>query len=100
MDRRAGAGSRRLAAAPVTQVVASVTATADGYRRRRAALEAIREGRLEPEDVVPIVRSFDRATDRSWVAGAALDAGLLGAGPLDEFDLSPAAVTRLRRRAR
>lgn len=100
MDRRSGAGTRRLAAAPVTQVVASVTATADGYRRRRAALEAIRDGRLSAEDVAPIVRSFDRATDRSWVAGAALDAGLVGAGSLDEFGLSPAAVTRLRRRAR
>lgn len=100
MDRRSGAGAGRLAAAPVTQVIASVTATADGYRRRRAALEAIRDGRLASEDVAPIVRSFDRATDRSWVAGAALDAGLVGAGSLDEFDLSPAAVTRLRRRAR
>lgn len=100
MERRSGAGSRRLAASPVTQVVASVTATADGYRRRRAALEAIRDGRLASEDVIPIVRSFDRATDRSWVAGAALDAGLVGAGSLDEFDLSPAAVSRLRHRVR
>jgi hypothetical protein len=100
MDRRSGAASRRLAASPVTQVVASVTATADGYRRRRAALQAIRDGRLAAEDVAPIVRSFDRATDRSWVAGAALDAGLVGAGSLDEFDLSPAAVARLRRRVR
>lgn len=100
MDRRSGEASRRLAASPVTQVVASVTATADGYRRRRAALEAIRDGRLDPEDVTPIVRSFDRATDRSWVAGAALDVGLVGASSLDEFDLSSAAVARLRRRAR
>lgn len=94
------AGPRRLAAAPVTQVVASVTATPDGYRRRRAALKAIRDGRLEADDVQPVVRSFDRATDRSWVAGAALDAGLIGASSLDEFDLSPAAVARLSRRAR
>jgi len=100
MDRRSDAGSRRLAASPVTHVVASVTATPDGYRRRRAALEAIRHDRLSPEDVTPIVRSFDRATDRNWVAGAAIDVGLVGAGTLDEFELSPAAVARLRRRVR
>lgn len=93
-------GPGRLAAAPVTQVVASITATPDGYRRRRAALEAIRQGRLEAEDVAPVVRSFGRGTDRSWVAGAALDAGLASTSTLDEFDLSAAAVARLRRRVR
>lgn len=99
-ERAEREGPRRLAAAPVPQVVASITATPDGYRRRRAALEAIRDGRLEAQDVPRVVRSLDRATDRSWVAGAALDAGLVGVGSLDALDLSPAAVARLRRRTR
>lgn len=98
MGRRSG--SPRLAAPPVTQVVATLTTTPDGYRRRRAALRAIEDGRLEADDVAPVVRSFERDTDRAWVAGAALDAGLVGAGALDELALPATAVARLRRRAR
>ena len=92
--------ARRLAAPPVTAVVASLTATPDGYRRRRAALAAVRDRRLEADQVVAVVRSFDRATDRAWVAGAAVDAGLVGPDALEEMDLSPAAIRRLEHRAR
>lgn len=90
---------RRLAAPPVSATVASLTATPDGYRRRRATLEAIREGRLDADDVPRVVRTFERSTDRAWIAGAALDGGLIGAGTLEQMDLSPAAVRRLQRRA-
>lgn len=99
---RSGLGrprGRHLAAPPVSAVVASLTATPDGYRRRRAALAAVRAGRLEGEDVVAVVRSFERATDRAWVAGAAIDAALVGPDALEDMDLSPAAVRRLERRA-
>lgn len=96
------AGSRRppLAAPPTPAVVAAVTATPDGYRRRRAALAAIRASRLSPDDVAPVVDSFARVTDRSWVAGAALDAGLLDAGGLDALDLPDRARRRLEARRR
>jgi hypothetical protein len=93
-------GSRQLAAGPVTAIVASLTATADGYRRRRDALQAIRDGRLAGEDVAPVVASFERATDRAWVAGAAIDAGLVGVDDLAGLDLPASAVARLRRRSR
>lgn len=92
--------TRRLAAQPVSEVVAAVTATPDGYRRRRAALRAVEAGRVAPEDVSAIVRSFDRETDRAWVAGAALDAGVLQAEDLGELPLSDPAVRRLERRVR
>jgi hypothetical protein len=93
-------GSRQLAAGPVTAIVASLTATADGYRRRRDALQAIRDDRLTSEDVAPVVASFERATDRAWVAGAAIDAGLVDIDDLPALDLSASAVARLRRRSR
>jgi len=84
---------------PVTAVLAAITATPDGYRRRRAAMAAIREHRLEAEDVGEVVRSFSSLTDRAWVAGAALDAHLIGTGELSSFGLSPPATARLARRA-
>lgn len=87
-----------LTAGPITAVVAAVTATPDGYRRRRAAMAAIREGRLGSNDIPTVVRSLGRDTDRSWVAGAALDAGLIGASDLDSLGLLPTAAARLRRR--
>ena len=89
----------RLTAPPVTAVVAAITATPDGYRRRRAALAAIREGRLERGDLPAVARSFARGTDRAWVVGAALDAGVIGADGLTGMGLSPPAEDRLRRRA-
>ncbi len=98
LQARTGLG--RLAAPPVSQTVAALTATPDGYRRRRAALQAIRDGRLATEDVAPVVRSFSRDTDRSWVAGAALDAGLVDRADLSDLGLSEPAVARLARRAR
>lgn len=98
--RTAGAAAGRLAAPPVSGPVASITATPDGYRRRRTALAAIQRGGLEADDVVPVVRSFERGTDRAWVAGAALDAGLVAVGALEQMDLSPAAIRRLQLRAR
>ena len=102
LDRRGrqAPSGRRLAAPPVSATVASLTATPDGYQRRRAALAAIRGGRLENEDVAPVVRSFERGTDRAWVAGAALDDGLVDATVLEDMGLSSAAVARLRRRVR
>lgn len=97
---RGDVAGRRLAAPPVSATVASLTATQDGYRRRRAAMEAIRAGRLESDDVPAVVRSFERGTDRVWIAGAALDAGLIHVSDLDELQLPDSAVRRLERRAR
>lgn len=97
--RPGGSGQPRLGAAPVSAVVAAITATPDGYRRRRAALAALGAGRLEAADVPPVVASFERPTDRAWVAGAALDAGLIGAAELEELPLGAPAIARLRRRA-
>ena len=94
-DRRPVAG---LAPAPTPAVVAAITATPDGYRRRRAALAAIRDERLAVDDVLPVVRSLARPTARVWVAGAALDAGLLDPASLDGLELSASAVRRLTRR--
>lgn len=87
-----------LGSRPVAAVVAAVTATPDGYRRRRAALAAIRDERIEADDLAVVVRSFSRPTDRAWVAGAALDAGLVGVTALPQLGLSPGAEARLRRR--
>lgn len=88
-----------LRSGPVTAVLAAVTATPDGFRRRRAAMAALREHRLDATDVLAIVRSLARSTDRSWVAGAAIDDGVIGPADLEDLDLSAAAVDRLRRRA-
>lgn len=95
------AGDRRgpLAAPPVTAQVASITARADGYRRRRAAMRAIEDDQLDAGDVAAVVRSFDRGTDKVWVAGAALDAGIVGLADLEGLGLSSTALERLRRRA-
>lgn len=96
-DQRRPVGT--LAAAPTPAVVAAITATPDGYRRRRAAMAALRDGRLEPDHVAPVVASLARDTDRSWVAGAALDAGLIRSTHLEELPLTATARRRLARRA-
>lgn len=95
------AGDRRgpLAAPPVTAPVAAITARADGYRRRRAALRAIEDEALDADEVAAVVRSLDRGTDKAWVAGAALDAGIVRLGDLEGLGLPSTALDRLRRRA-
>lgn len=83
---------------PVTEALARVTATPDGYRRRRAALAALREGVLDAAEVVEVVRGMDRQTDRWWVAGAAIDAGVLGSDHVADLPVSQPARTRLAAR--
>lgn len=91
---RAGARPGPVAAAP--DLVRDVP---DGYRRRRVALAALRDGRLDDaEAVLAVVRALGRETDRAWVAGAALDAGVLGVDDLTQVRISTAARARLARR--
>lgn len=91
---RAGARPGPVAAAP--QVVRDVP---DGYRRRRVALQALRDGRLhDAEAVLDVVRALGRETDRTWVAGAALDLGVLTVEDLDRVVVGAAARARLARR--
>lgn len=91
---RAGARPGPVAATP--DLVRDVP---DGYRRRRVALAALRDGRLDDaEAVLAVVRALGRETDRAWVAGAALDAGVLGVDDLTQVRISTAARARLARR--
>lgn len=91
---RAGARPGPVAAAP--DLVREVP---DGYRRRRLALQALRDGRLaDAAAVLAVVRSLGRETDRAWVAGAALDAGVLEVDDLAQVRIGDAARARLARR--
>jgi hypothetical protein len=81
------------------EVVRDLLAVPDGYRRRRAVLAAVRDGTLRSSrSIAALVPRFDRTTDRDWVAGAALDAGLLGPDDLDALPLGAGARRRLQAR--
>lgn len=90
--RRAAVG--RVGAPELTDVLAAP----DGYRRRRAAVSAVQAGTLDRSELVRVVGSLASASDRAWVAGAALDTGLIGADDLADLDLSEHATRRLTRR--
>lgn len=97
--RRPPLRAGRRVAAEEPGVLDVVLAAPDGYRRRRAAVAAIRDGRLRaPGTLQAVVARLARTTDRAWVAGAALDAAVIDRGDLADLDLAEGARRRLRAR--
>lgn len=92
---------RPVAAAPPAGLASArideITAAPDGWRRRRLVQRLIEDEDLSAAEVPAVIRLLGSATNRTWLAASAVEAGLLDLGDLGDL-VDPRAAARLRRR--
>ncbi len=72
-------------------------ATPDGWQRRRLAIRLVERGEVSPSEALDIIAAFAATSDRTWVAGALLDARVLTFDDVEDL-VPPTAHNRLQRR--
>ncbi len=82
---------------PPVDVLAALEAVPDGWRRRRMALRFVTRGQFTRETATKALWLLGRPSDRVWLAGALLDARVVGLADVAEV-VPRDALDRLARR--
>lgn len=88
-----------LAGAGAEAILEVIDAVPDGWQRRRAISRLVEGGVLDPVTAPEVVGRLGRASDRTFVAGAMLDAGVVTADQLADLLPSRAAARLAARRS-